>query len=113
MTDDCGVFIFLGEFDAIQRLGERADLVHFYENGVRDPAVDGFAQKLNVGHQEVVSDELHLCAHGVGEFFPAVPIILRAAVFERDDGKLFCQFLIVRDQLPHRALRTIRFLEHI
>ena len=113
MTDDCRVFILLREFDAIQGLGQRPDLIHFYENGISDPAIDRFAQKLNVGHQEVVSDELHLCAHGVGEFFPAVPIILRAAVFERDDGKLFCQFLIVRDQLLDVALGTIRFLEHV
>ena len=113
MTDDGRVFIFLREFDAVERLGERADLIHFDENRVRDAAVDGFAQELDVGNEEVVGDELYLCTHRVGQFFPAVPIVFRAAVFDRDDRKLLCQLLVIGNQLLDIVLRTIRFLEHI
>ena len=113
MTDDGSVFIFPREFDAVERLGERANLIHFDENRVRDAAVDGFPQELDVGDEEVVADELHLRAHGVGQLFPAVPIVFRAAVFERDDGKFLCQLLVIGNQLLDIALRAIGFLEHI
>src|SRR5207248_4071575 len=94
-----GIFVFLGELDAVECLGQRADLVHFDENGVGDPAIDGFAQKLDVGNQKIVADELHSCAHGVRQLFPSVPVILRTTILDRDDRELPCQLFIVGNQL--------------
>src|ERR1051326_6552830 len=65
MTDHCCVLILFCKLDAVERLGERADLIDFDQNGVRDPPIDGFAQELDVRDQEIVTDQLHLTAHGV------------------------------------------------
>ena len=68
-----------GETDRVQRLGERADLVELDEDGVGGPALDGAAQPLGVGHEQVIADELHAVAEPLLEEHPAVPIVLGEA----------------------------------
>src|SRR5260221_797935 len=45
MADHGGVGVFLGQFDRVERFGERADLVHFYQNRIRHALVDAFSEE--------------------------------------------------------------------
>ena len=49
----------LGELDALERLGERADLVHLDQDRVGHALLDPAAQPVHVGHEEIVAHELH------------------------------------------------------
>ena len=105
MADDGGVAVFLGEFDGVERLGERADLVDLHEDRVGHAAFDALAEEFDVGHEEIVADELGLRADRVGELLPAVPVVFRAAVFDGDD-----RVLALRAPGSRRpALRAVRF----
>ena len=44
--------------DRVERLGERADLVHLDQDGVGDAALDPLAQALAICDEEVVADQL-------------------------------------------------------
>ncbi len=50
--------------------------------------VDAPLQSLGVGHEQVVAHDLDAVAEGVGEQLPAVPVVLGAAVLDRDDRVL-------------------------
>ena len=50
------------ELDRVERLGERADLVHLDEDRVGRTAVDAHLETLGVRHERVVADELHAVA---------------------------------------------------
>ena len=62
VADDGGVAVVLGQFDGVEGLGERADLVHLHEDRVGHAGVDALAEELDVGDEEVVADELGLRA---------------------------------------------------
>ena len=51
-----------GEVDRGQRLGQRADLVDLDQDRVGRAGVDPALQALDVGHEQVVADELDLVA---------------------------------------------------
>ena len=74
-----------GQPHRLQRFGQRADLVHLDENRVADALLDALLQTLSVGDEEVVADQLDLLAERVRQRLPAVPIVFRHAVFDRDD----------------------------
>src|SRR5690606_22655415 len=65
----------IGRLDGVDRLGERSDLVDFDEDAIADAALDAFAEPLDVRHEQVVTDELHVVADGVGQMLPAVPVV--------------------------------------
>ena len=50
--------------------------------------LDAFLQDRRIGHEHVVADQLHLVAERLGQQLPAVPVLLGAAVFDRDDRVL-------------------------
>ena len=68
-----------------QGFRERADLIHFNQDGIRNSFGNSFAEKLYIGHEEIVADELDFIAESVGQSFPSRPIVFRTAVFDRDD----------------------------
>ena len=71
-----GVAVAGGQLDGVEGLGERADLVDLDQDRVGDVAVDAHPQPGDVGDEQVVADELHLLADGLGERRPAVPVVL-------------------------------------
>src|SRR5579862_1546543 len=77
-----------GHFHGFERLRERADLVHFYQDRVGYATLDAHRQPLSVGHEEIVAHQLNLFAQHVGELLPAVPVIFGQSVFDRNDGVL-------------------------
>ena len=50
-------------------------------------SINGLAQAVGVGDQQVVADQLHAVADGFRERAPAVPVILAQPVFDRHDGE--------------------------
>ena len=99
MADDRRPAGLLRHLDAVQRLGERADLVELDQDGVRGALADALRQALRVGDEEVVADELHVAAELGVELPPAGPVVLRQAVLDADDGVLGAPALPVRDHL--------------
>src|SRR5256886_11107512 len=59
MRDHGAVSVGARVRDALQGLGERADLVQLDEDRVRHALLDPAIQPLDVGAEEIVADELH------------------------------------------------------
>ena len=65
---------------------KRADLVDLDQNGVGDALLDALRQPLDVGDEQIVADELAAARPSASVMrLPAVPIVLRHAVLDRDD----------------------------
>jgi len=111
MADHGRVPVFLREFNGVERLGERADLVDFDENRIGHALLDAFAQELHVGDEQIVADELDPVAELVRELLPVGPVALRAAVFNAGDGILAAEFAVEVHQLPPVSLRPVLFLK--
>src|SRR5437899_2929425 len=54
-----------------------------------------------------------IIAESLRQFLPTVPIVLGAAVFDRDNRETRAEFGIVIDQLFRRFLRAVGFLENV
>ena len=89
VADDRAVLVALGHLDRVEGLGQGADLVDLHQDAVGDRLVDPLLEPPGVGDEEVVADELAGVADGLGQQLPALPVVLRAAVLDRDDGVLF------------------------
>src|SRR5204862_2712585 len=77
----------LRELHGLDRLRQRADLVHLDEDRVRDAAIDAELQALRVGDEDVVADELDAVAQLLSRRLPAIPVVLGIAVLDRNDRK--------------------------
>src|SRR6516164_5551807 len=77
-----GVARLVGHLDALERLGERADLVRLDEDGVGDVLGRRLAENAGVGDEHVIADQLHALAERLGELGPAVPVGLAHAVLD-------------------------------
>ena len=99
MRDDGGVVGILGHLHGVEGLGEGTDLVHLDEDRVGGAGLDALLEELGVGDEEIVADELHLAADGVGELLPGRPVAFGAAVLDRDDRVLGGELLVEGDHL--------------
>ena len=75
-------------FDGIQCFGQRTYLVYFNQYGVGTAFFDAHCKEVHIGDEQIVSYQLATVADTVGQFFPAVPVVLAHAVFDRVDGIL-------------------------
>ena len=89
MGHNGGVAGAVGDIDGFQCFGERADLVDLDEDGVGGAGLDAAAQADGVGDKQIVSDQLHFRTQALGEQFPAVPIILGAAVLDAASSEFY------------------------
>ena len=80
-----GVVIALRELHGVDGFRERADLVDLDEDGVGHLFLKTHLQTFHVGHEKVVTHELAAVADGVGEEFPAVPVVFGHTVLDGDD----------------------------
>ncbi|MCY1298881.1 hypothetical protein D9M70_483880 [compost metagenome] len=98
--------------DGVECLRKRADLVDLDEDRVGDAHLDAVAQARRVGDKQVVADELALVADEVGHGLPAVPVVFRHAVFDREDRVLGSEF---RQVFSHcaRLQRAAFAFEHV
>src|SRR5580700_8468569 len=84
---------------AIERLGERSDLVHLDEDCVRGGFFDAAFEEAHVGDEEIVADELDALPERLRQRHPAGPIALREAVFDRDDRIVVTELGVERDHI--------------
>ena len=47
---------------------------------------DPTLQTLHVGHKEVITNQLAFGADGIGQLFPAIPVLFSQSIFDTDDG---------------------------
>ena len=81
----------MGEGHRFSRLSEGADLVDLHKDAVGNALGNATAKPLGVGHEKVVANELNLLTDLFTDQLPALPVIFRAAVFDRHDRVLPCQ----------------------
>ena len=86
MTHHAGVTLGGCQRNGRQRFGERSDLVHLHQHAVGHLGIDALLQALCIGHEQVVSDQLHLLAERGSELCPAIPVVLGHCIFDRHDG---------------------------
>src|SRR5439155_4554176 len=70
VADDRRVAAAEREPHGLRRLGQRADLVDFHEDGVGGAELDAPAQALRAGHEDVVAHDLDLVPEGCREGDP-------------------------------------------
>src|SRR5690349_10117522 len=75
----------LCNFDGLERLRKRADLVDLDEKRIGDAATDPVAQPLRVGDEQIVPDELDIASEFARQLSPAFPIVLGHSVLDRHD----------------------------
>jgi hypothetical protein len=56
MAQHGGVAVGLGQFDRIESLGERADLIHLNQDRIGGAGIDSFLEKLCVRDEQIVAD---------------------------------------------------------
>ena len=82
--------------DGLQRFGQRADLVHFNQHGIRNTLLDAIRQTGRVGHKKVIANKLNLVTDQIRQHFPTGPVVLIHTVLNRDDWVVctkVCQIL--------------------
>ncbi|CAG7001180.1 hypothetical protein PICSAR164_02797 [Mycobacterium avium subsp. paratuberculosis] len=82
MAHHRAVAAVVGQRDGVQRLGQRADLIHLDQQRICDALLDTLFQAFGIGDEDVVADELHPVADRRGQRRPAVPIIFGQRVFD-------------------------------
>ena len=85
MADHGCVAILFGKFDGIKGFGERADLVHLYQDRISNALSDPSAEEFDIGYEQIIAHELDLSAKSSCQFFPSRPVVFRTAVLDRDD----------------------------
>ena len=69
----------------VERLGQSAYLVDLYQYRIAAPLLYAAAQIAGVGNEQIVADQLASAADTLCEHAPALPVVLRHAVFDRVD----------------------------
>src|SRR5262245_50953795 len=57
---------------AFNSFRERADLIDFDQDRIRDLEIDSFFQEFGISDKKIVADQLNLCAHHFRQTFPSV-----------------------------------------
>src|SRR3954471_15766413 len=106
-----GIAGLVGHLDGRKRLGQRADLVDLDQDRVGPSRLDAVRQALDVGDKEIVADELALLADEIGELLPAVHVVFRHAVLDRDDRIARDQVCKIFGLLGDRAGLALAFID--
>ena len=80
-----------GHLDRVKRLAEAADLVDLDEHAVGNALGNPAPQSLDVGHEQVIADQLNPVARQLAQARPAVPIVFGHAVLDRADRVAIAQ----------------------
>src|SRR5262249_42159613 len=91
VADDRGVAVPAGQLGGVERLGQRADLVHLDEDAVGRLLVNALPQALHVGDEQIVPDQLHAAAELLRQLLPARPVVFGQAVFDGADRPAVAQ----------------------
>ena len=99
MRRDRAPSVALAGFNGFDRFGQRTDLVELDKERVGGGFFDRTADAFRIGHEEIVADDLEAVPGFSDQLFPSVPVVLRQAVFNRDDRILVDPVLPERDHL--------------
>ncbi len=88
-------------------------MVDLDEDGVGSAGIDALFEEFGIGHEKVVTDQLGLVADGIGQFFPAGPVVFVTTIFNRDDRELLLKVLIEFYHLCGGTLGTVGLFENI
>src|SRR6267378_52751 len=118
VRDDGVVAGLAGHLDGINGFGDGTDLIEFDENGVGNSLLDAAREPRCVGDEEVISHQLDLflgrsAADRLRQGLPAGPVVLRHAVFDRNDWVFFCPVRPVGGHLRRSVRGLVRLLEYI
>ena len=98
MRDDRAVAGLPRQGDRVQRLSQRADLVDLDQDRVGDAAGDALLQARHVRDEEIVANELDPVPDRAGQMLPAIPVVFRHPVLDRDDRIAGAPVLIELDE---------------
>ena len=87
----------MGHLHGVERFGEGADLVELHQDRVGGLFLNPAREPLDVGHEQIVADELHAFTQALREQGPARPIVFGQTVFDRDDRIAAAKPFIERD----------------
>src|ERR1700722_6039767 len=82
---DRGVAGLVRHLDRAQRLRQRTDLVDLDQDRVGAAVLDAVGEPRHIGDEQIVTDQLALAADEIGQLLPAVHVVFRHAVLDRDD----------------------------
>src|SRR5215472_3689420 len=103
VRDHRGISVAPCQINRIERFAHRANLIHLDQNRIGDVLINSLLQELHVRDKQVVPDQLNLLPHFLGQILPALPIVLRQTVLERDDRIVIYP---LRPEL-HHLVRTL------
>ena len=113
VRDDRAVAVAARQLDALQRLGQRADLIHLDEDRIRDILFDPARQPLGVRAKEIIPHKLHPFLQTFRELRPARPVVLCESVFDRDNWVAIDPSFIERDHLGRGLGAALALLERV
>src|SRR6202035_2303269 len=99
---DGGIAGLVGHLDRGERLRQRTDLVDLEQDGIGTAVFDAVGKARDVGDEQIVADQLAFVADQIGQFLPAVHVVFRHAVLDRDDRIARCQI----GEIPRLLGRT-------
>ncbi len=109
MGDDDGPSSSLGQVHGGDGFGQSADLVDLAEQRVGRLLFDGSLHSRHVGHQQIVTHDLHAVANALHQQRPVLPIVLGQAVLDGDDGVLLHPILVESHHLLTAELAALFF----
>jgi len=62
VADHAGVTAAARQIDRLQGFGQGADLIHLDQDRIRCAGIDALLKALAVGHEQVITHELHTAA---------------------------------------------------
>jgi len=89
--------IGLGQLTRLQRLGHRANLVHFEQEAVAGLLACSLGDPLRVGHCEVIPHHLDACSSC--ELLPSIPVVLVKGIFNGHHWVVLDEGLVQVSQL--------------
>ena len=75
----------LGHLDHFHRLGQRADLVELYENGISRMFLNTALEPGRIGDKDVIAHKLYTMAQPLVEQCLFFPVVFSQSIFKVDD----------------------------
>ena len=101
------------DLERLKGFGHRTDLIHLDQSGVGDTGAYPGCDQLGVGHEIVVTDQLHPIAKSFSQFLPAAGVVLAHPVFDAphrkpfDDARIAVDQLVAGQRLPAQPIAAI------
>jgi len=109
MGDNGRPAVSLHQIYRLNRFRQGANLVHFAQQAVGRLALKSCLNAIDVGHQQIVTDDLNPVSQLFHHQRPTVPIILVEPIFNRNNGILIAPVYVKVDHLRTAQHLAFRF----